>query len=54
MNVLDNLISVFDFVARIIQLYLLQMLSNWYTTILIFLMVLGGIVSAYVAIRGFK
>lgn len=51
---MDELVSVFDFVANIIQLYLLQMLSHWYTTVLVFLMVLGGVVSAYVAIRGFK
>lgn len=49
---MEDLIAVFDFVATVIGLFLTYMLSHWFTTILLFLALLGGIVAVYLAIRG--
>lgn len=49
---MQDLISVFDFMATVIGLFLATMLSHWFTTILLFLCILGGVVAVYLAIRG--
>lgn len=49
---MEDLASVFDFVATVIGYYLTTMLSHWYSTILIFLSVLSLIVGVLLVLRG--
>lgn len=51
---MTDLLSVFQFVANIIGLFLSTMLANWFSTIIIFLMVLAGVVSVILVVRGNK
>lgn len=51
---MEDLFSAFDFFGTVIGLFLSTMLSHWYTTILIFMLVLGGIVAVFLATRGVK
>lgn len=51
---MSDLFSVFDFMGTLVGMYLSTMLSHWYTTILIFIMVLGAIVAVFLATRGTK
>lgn len=51
---MQDLVSVFNFLSTVIGLFLTSMLSHWYTTILIFIMVLGGIVGVLLVLRGSK
>lgn len=51
---MNDLLSVFQFVAQIIGLFLATMLSNWFSTILVFLLVLTGVVSVILIVRGNK
>lgn len=51
---MSDLTTVFEFAATLIGLFLSTMLSHWYTTILIFLMILAGVVSVFLATRGTK
>lgn len=51
---MSDLLSVFDFVATVIGLFLTTMLSHWYTTVLVFLMVLSSIVAVLLIVRGGK
>lgn len=49
---MNDLLSVFEFVANVIGLFLSTMLSNWFSTIIIFLLILSGIVSVLVILQG--
>lgn len=49
---MQNLVSVFDFIADIISEYLLFMNSNWLTQIIMYIFVLGFVVSTIVIMRG--
>lgn len=51
---MGDLSSVFEFAATLIGLFLSTMLSHWYTTILIFLFILAGIVTVLLSVRGTK
>lgn len=49
---MDNLFLVFDFAVRILGQALESFTSHWYTTILLFITVLGFIVSLALIFRG--
>lgn len=51
---MNDLIAVFDFMATVIGLFMSTMLSHWYTTILMFMFVLAGVVAIFLATRGTK
>lgn len=51
---MNDLFTVFDFMGTMVGLFLSTMLAHWYTTILIFVMLLGAIVAVFLATRGTK
>lgn len=51
---MEDLIAVFDFCSTVIGLFLSTMLGHWFTTIIVFIALLGGVVAAFIAIRGVK
>lgn len=49
---MNDLVSVFDFVADILSDYLLMMNSFWLTQIILYIVILGLVVSTILTLRG--
>lgn len=49
---MNDLVSVFDFVSDILSDYLLMMNSFWLTQIILYIVILGLVVSTILALRG--
>lgn len=49
---MSDLAAVFNFIAGIIGEYLLMMNSNWLTQVILYLVVLGVVVSTILVMRG--
>lgn len=48
---MSQLVEVFDFVAEILYEYIAMMNSHWYTQVILYVFVLGIVVSVIIALR---